>query len=273
MPRTIEEILKARGYTDADLEAAKPLLGDAKFRGALEGSIDELDTKLTKAESDNVAWSDWHQKTALPTLDKALKGEQDARSSLAGAQARLKTLQEQGLIKVAEGEGDEVDPAKKAAAAAGEPFDPKKHNLVTRDDVAAFADQEGDAIAMAQDLSAEYQELYGKPLRNFRELRKEAIAAKVPVQQYIANKFKFQEKHAEIDAADRKKYEEGIRADERSKTIAEVANPMARPPSSSRHPFTARPAGVEAGKQPWENPEGRTQERVNKALKTVLAAQ
>jgi hypothetical protein len=262
----LEEILKARGYADADLAALAPLLADQKLRGALETQIAEMEGQLTSAKQENQSWADWHKDTALPTIEKALKDAQDASADAAAQRARLKTLQDQGLIKVAEGEGELVKKPPESE------FDPSKYNLVTRADVTAFADAEGHAIAMAQDLAAEYFELYGKPLSGFRDLRKEAIASKVPVDQFVANKFKFAEKRAERDAAERKKQDDAIRADERAKTIAEVANPNARPPSASNHPFIVRPAGTEAGKQPWDNPEQRTQERVNKALKTALSA-
>lgn len=275
MARKLEDVLMASGYSATDLEALKPLLADAKFRGALETDYDALETERDKYKGEAEGWSGWYKDTGLPTVEKALKDAQDARATAASHEARLRTLQEQGLIKMAELEGE---PTKKEPAKEAPVFDPKAHNLVTLDDVTRFADAEGDAIATAQDLAAEYSELFpGKSLfgyqgsngeRGFRALRREAIAAKVPIRDFVAGKFKFQEKRTEIEKAALDAREAEIRKDERSKAIAEIANPNARPPSMSKFPLLPRPATD--GKQPWDNQEERAAARLNKALVHVL---
>ncbi len=270
--RTLEDVLKAKGYSEADLESLKPMLSDAKFRSALQDSLAEADAETERFKTEATSWSEWYQNTAIPTVDKALKDAQDARAEAAANNARLKTLQEQGLLKVAEGEGE---PTPKPSEPA--PFDPKAHNLVTLDDVTKFADAEGDAIAMAQDIAAEYAELYsGKSLfgyqgqngqRGFRALRREALAAKQPLDSYVANKFNFAGRRAEMEKAALDAREAEIRKEERAKTIAEIGNPAARPPSASGFPLLPRPM---EGKQPWDSSEERAQARVNKALTHVL---
>src|SRR5512147_1159774 len=205
MARKLEEVLRAKGYSDTDLEALKPMLTDAKFRSTLEDSLGEVESERDKFKGEAEGWSSWYKDTGLPTVEKALKDAQDARATAAAHEARLKTLQEQGLIKIAEETGEKVTPKPPEAPV----FDPKAHNLVTMDDVTKFADAEGEAIASAQDLAAEYHELFGKSLfsyqgadgsRGFRALRKEALAAKQPISQYVAGKFKFDERRQEIAA-------------------------------------------------------------------------
>lgn len=275
----LEDALKANGYTDADLTALRPMLEDAKFRGALEAQFGAVESERDKFRTESEGWSKWYQDTAAPTVEKALKAEQDARAEAAGHAARLKALQEQGLIKLA---GDDVDPAKVTPAAAGgmTTDELRKLGVVTQDDVMKFAEAEGEAIALAHDISAEYSELYGgKSLlaytgadgqtRGLRALRREAQASKRPLYDYVADKFKFGEKRAERAAADLKTREDAIRADQRSKDIAELANPAARPPSASSFAFMPRPRAD--AKQPWDNPGDGSNERVNRVLQKVLA--
>ncbi len=276
----LEDALKSQGYTDADLAALQPMLADAKFRGALESQFAAVETERDKFREESTGWSKWYQDTAAPTVEKALKAEQDAKAEAAAHAARLKALQDQGLIKLA---GEDADPAKVAAASAtgsASLDDLRKLGVVTQDDVMKFAEAEGEAIALAHDISAEYSELYGgKSLltyvgpdgqtRGLRALRREAQAAKRPLYDYVADKFKFGEKRSEVLAAETKKREDAIRADQRSKDIAELANPAARPPSASGFPFVPRPNGD--AKQPWDQPGDRSNDRVNRVLQKVLA--
>ena len=268
MARKLEDVLRAKGYSDTDLEALKTLLADSKFRGALEDDLAALESDRDKFKGEAESWSTWYQDTGLPAVDKALKDAQDANARAAGHEARIKTLQEQGLIRQANTEDDLAARAKAAADKPPEKFDPKQHNLVTMEDAHRFLDAEGDAIALASDLAAEHQALFGKPLTGLRELRKEAITAKRPIYDYVAEKLKFGERRGEIAAKAAADKEAEIRKDERTKTIAEVTNPNARPPSDSR--FTLIPGSKADGKQPWENAEERSHARVSKALASIL---
>jgi len=274
---TLEEILKAKGYSDADLVALKPMLEDAKFRGAVEDFVGSVEARVGEASAKADSWEKWYNDTGLPTVDQALQKAQDEAARAASAEARLKVLQEQGLIRVAEGQGEEPKP---------EVFDPAKHNLMTMDHAARLIDAEGEAIARVQDLTAEYSELFpGKSLRSYVgqpdsngmtprgmvALRREALAQKKDLFSYVAEKFKFGERRAEIAAAAAAEREAAIRKDERAKAIAEIGNPALRPPSASSNPFL--PAGKDAaGKMPWENAEERSAARLSKALTHVLGA-
>jgi hypothetical protein len=274
MPKKLEDILKARGYTDADLSAMSTTLNDSKFRGALEEEFGVVESMATKAQQEADGWSKWHEETAKPVLQSYMDKEQTAREEAAALREKLKVAQERGLISVAA--QDEPKPEPKA----GEKFDPKAHNLVTMDDASKFLEAEAEAIAAASDLSAEYYELFGKPLsysgenglKGMRALRLEARGAKKSVYDYTAEKFGFQKRRDEIQAAAVAANEARIRADERGKVIAETINPMLRPPTNSISPFGRRPVEVAEGKNPWDDQAGRTTARVEKALKTVLQA-
>jgi hypothetical protein len=271
---TLETVLKTKGYSDDDLKGMETLLKDPKFRTALEGSFSELESERDKLKGDNEVWARWHQETAQPMLDAAFQREQKAREEAATAAARLQTLQDQGLLKQAEQQDKPPDPKPEPSGA----FDPKAYKLVTQDDVARFAEAEGQAIAMAADLAAQFQELHGKSLYSYQSpdggrglsaLRREAVAARKPLDAYVAEKFNFAAKRAELDAAEKARYEDGIRKDERAKAIAEFANPSARAPQDSR--MTLVPRVDKEGKQPWEKPEGSVaQVRVAKAVQHIL---
>jgi hypothetical protein len=272
MPK-LEDVLKSQGYSDEDIKALGPLLTDTKFRGAVEkvaGTAEESQAKADKLEKDLGVWAEWHQKTAQPAIESAMTNEQNARAEAASLREKFKTLQDQGLITLAQQAGEPTVPQPQNPGPSLGDFDPKKHKLVTEDDVLRFADMEGDAIAAAQDIASQHYELFGTRLPSFRELRKESVAAKKSIDQYWQEKFKVSERRAEIDAKNRADAEAKVRADERSKVISELANPMTRPPSSSRAPFARRGPGSETAQQPWQNSNERSAARVEKALKTAL---
>lgn len=280
----LEEILKKAGYTDADIEANKALLSDPRFRGALEQSYGALESDLGKYKQENEGWAKWHDEHAKPTLELYEREKADALAENASLAARLKLAEEAGYAP------KRTEPAQPGqqpppAAAQPKPFDPKEHKLVTQDDVARFADMEGQAIAMANDLYEEYRQLTGKSLLDYRievdgrtlkgmqALRSEAVRAKVPLDQYVAQKFDFAGHRSRIAAEERKKQEDAIRADERQKVISQYGHPDQRPLMPSAQPFIPRAPEKqgEAPKQPWEvNAQERRTQRIERAMQTQL---
>lgn len=274
----LEETLRAKGYTDADIAALAPLLTNDRYRGDLESTLADAEYAAEVGRADSAEALRWRDEEALPKLTKAQQEAQDARAEAAGYRERMKALQEQGLIKIAE---DQEKPIVKPVA----DFDPKKYNLVDQSDVARFAELEGDAIATVADLGDEYRELFpGKSLhtyvsrdgksRGFVALRREAVAAKKHVADYVAEKFDFNGRRAEIAKAAKEVEFEAVRKAEREKVTTELVgtlgNPMARNPMGSQYPILPKPKDSN-GKQPWEAETDRSQARVQKALTHVLA--
>lgn len=262
--------LKAKGYTDEELKS--PVFQDPRFTSTLDESFSALEQERDTFKGQAETWDTWYTEKGLPTVESALKRAQDEAAARAAAEARLKVAQEQGLIKVAQDAGEPSVPV-----ASSEAFDPKKYKLVTQEDIAVYANQEGDAIMLAADVAAEYQELFGKSLysymspdgksRGMQALRREAVAHKQRLDEYVAQKFNYQAKRQELSSAEASRREAEIRADERAKAIAEVANPMMRTPSPSTRPFSLPKTGE--GKMPWDQGD-RSGERVQKALSHVL---
>lgn len=273
----LEELLKAQGFTDADIQAAGTLLGDQKFRGAVETYVGGLETDNRNFREENDKWADWAEKVNKPQMD-ALQHEKIELAAARGSlEARLQAF----------------DPTFKPGAPGAPPervvandFDPAKHGLLTRKDfeqeVNQYASAQGMAIAMANDLAMEYrrltgadmldyqtQDAEGRQLRGMTALLHEARTSKKPLPDYIASKFDFAGKRAKASEDAKRAAEEAIRKDERSKVVAEFGNPNTRPGMPSAQPFIP-PRPEAAGKMPWEIPAA---ERRNRRLSNALETQ
>lgn len=262
----LEEILKKKGYTDADMKAMEPMLTDQRLRTTLEEEYGAVSSEAAAARAEAEKWAKWHKDDAVPTIDMYLKEKNDAIARAAAAEARLTEAEKAGFAPAGSAPPKQ-DPA------PGDAFDPKKHKLVTEDDLKAgyhrFADLEGEAIALASDLGDMYRKYHpGQSLADYqgqdgktgmRALRAEAIAAKKPVDLYVAEKFNFSGKRAEADAARQKAAEDAVRADERSKIMAEFGNPSMRQASPSSQPFI--PPKAKDGGQPWQQTPTQLKER------------
>jgi len=101
---------------------------------------------------------DWA--TQVETQNQQYLRERDtAQIEAAKAAAAFKKMQDLGLIEVAE----RLEPGSVQPKAGETPaFDPKVlERYVDRDTLMAVAEREGDAIATAQDISFEHQQLFG----------------------------------------------------------------------------------------------------------------
>ena len=272
---TLEQILKSKGYTDADLEALKPMLSDSRFRTSLEEQFGALETERNdfkaKYEGKEAEIEDWRTTVVNPRIAAAEQEAVKARQEAALLREQVQIAKDYGLIP----EGDKpAAPPSVSATPGSETFDPSKHNLVTRDEIGRFADLEGQAIAMASDVLEEYRYLTGgKSLydyvgpdgkRGMQALRTEAVKAKVPLDQFVAQKFDFVGKRQAIEAKRQEEHDALVSKEAVSKYITENgANPNTRTPGPSRMPFIppkqgSSPAG--GAKQPWDVP---AQERKN----------
>ena len=281
MPK-LEDLLKQQGFTDEEIAASADLLGNQKLRGALESGYGALSTQVDEYKSENQRWADWHEKDAKPLLSLYEQERNDARTKAAGLEEQLRIAAEGGFVPTSTRKPVEAAPANGAQPAA---FDPKAHKLVTYDDIKMYADKEGEAIAMANDLYAEYNMLTGgkslldytadfdgRRLSGMRALRQEAIKANKPLEQYVGEKFNFTGLRAEREAARNKAAEDAIRADERAKFAQQYGDPNVRPLTPSRDPFIPRPREGD-GKMPWDGdrtPAQARTERLNRAMQNQM---
>lgn len=280
---TLEEIYKAKGYTDADLEVIKPLLTDSKFRGVLEGELTSLGETVRKYEDENKNWADWHKNTAEPTLSLYEKERADALSENASLKERLRLAEEGGFVPR---RSEPATPAPTVtptptAATMPQPFDASK--FLTMDQASEFAKREALAIAKSGNMLEEHRHLTGKSLieyeaktadgrtlKGLEALLEESRAANTPLDVYTAKKFDYDGKRAAIADAQRKAAEDAIRADERAKVMSTYGQVGNGPMMPSRQPFVPRSSGENA-KQPWER--GTDRDRTNARVANAMAVQ
>lgn len=268
MARKLEEILKAKGFTEEEMVALKPMLENAKFRASLEDEFANADYFAEVGRKDSAEALRWREEEALPQINKALDSERKARAELAAKNEQLRVLQEQGLIKLEE---QQIQKAEE-----------QKPTYVTEEQLkgyyGTFAEAEGAAMVMVQDLAAEYQDLYGKSLFNYtnqegkrglQALREEAKAQRsTNLYEFVSKKFDFTKKREEIKVQREAEHEKQIRADERAKVVAETINPLLRTPRPSIAPLIT--AKDKDGKMPWDNPEERKQARLERVTQKAL---
>lgn len=281
MPK-LEEILKKRGWTDEDLKAQEALLANPRFRDSLESEYDsaarDRDAALQLAEETEKKWNDWRDSTAVPTIDAYAKDTMEAKAEAAALKAKLEMAEKAGFLPG----GTPPDPAQPTPPTQPT-FDPKAHNVPTWDDIKRITASEGDAIALANDLAAEYAHLTGggtlfdyqgqNGQRGMRALRAEAMQARQPLYDYVAKKFDFQGKRTAIETKRQQEHDEAMRKEGESRVIAQYGNPALRAPMPSRHASMFGPK-EEQSKQPWqENANDLRERRLERALQTELKSQ
>lgn len=102
-------------------------------------------------------------------------------------------------------------------------FDTSK--FVTREQIAQTVAESALIDASIHDIAVEYHELTGKPLKDASKLVQEAIQARKPLGQYVAEKFKFAElKDARAKADIQRQIDEAVAA-ERSKLLSDGSLP------------------------------------------------
>lgn len=274
----LEEILKARGWTDEELKAQEALLANPKFRMALEEEYGVVSKKATEAEAalqaEKDTWAKWHQETAIPVIDQYQKDAVEAKAEAAAMKARYDEAVKQGYVPAVAQPAANPNPAPAAADPAQ--FDPRKHGVATIEDLGKLAATEGDVITMEGDLAEEYHALTGqrlfdyqtttgdgRTLRGRAALRYEAGQKRIGTPQqfydFVANKFDFAGKRKADADKRQKEHDDAIRADERSKAAAEYGNPNLRMPMPSRFPFI--PPKPKTDGQPWEQTSSQMRER------------
>lgn len=228
--------------------------------------------KATDLIAQNREWA-----TQVETQNQSYLRERDtALANDAASSARIKKLTELGLLQVAENlEPGSTTPRAGESAA----FDPKLlANYVTSDTLLQVAEREGDAIATAQDIAYEHQQLFGGDAAkrlNFRELRREAVSRKIPVESLWVEKYGVSAARDARAAADRAAHEKKIADDAitRYKSEHPETNPLLGPQTISRTPFTGRvlSAGEGAARtQPWQKSDAeRENARVAKVLPSL----
>jgi hypothetical protein len=277
---TYAEYLKSQGASEDEIKILDtPVARRAYDR--LEAAVVEKDAAAKAAKEREDAYYEqmntWHdgQEKEFKTVEGQLIA---ARTREAAAVSALRTAHERGMVDVAKDLGFNLDapviPVKK-----DEPVAIDTSKFVTTENVLALAEREAESIALMSDIAAEHVYLFGAPLRNARELRREALTRKVSLEQVWQEKYGVVAARTAKDAAEKKAAEDLIRKNERELVTAEFAsrygNPETRPLDVSRSPVAPRPT-VNREKAPWEtglDGEGGSNDRVRRATQNALKAQ
>jgi hypothetical protein len=285
MARNAKQILMEQGYTEAEVT---PMLNDqrmVKMLEAEEAARDRLNSELTDMRGVLKRTEDWYNGTALPTIEQANRNTVAAHAKAAQLEEQLKREAELGLRRVAQQDGGAGAGASSNSAPAGTPNNaPTATTLderyVSTDTFRQTADQFGTAIAMAQDIADDHQELFGKRIPggvtklrdDFMQARKEGFQGNMA--QFADKQFGFTTKRQELAAKARADEITAARADERQKVTSEMLNPNTAPMSTSRNPFVkqrVQGGTTEGANQPWDtSPERRASARVSKFAAQVL---
>lgn len=310
------DMLKKAGAKPEDLEAMRPMLENPDYNNALlnefkmredaknaaearardfESKNNDYVTQLADATSkaaSEAAKSEemvkWYTDTASPAYQNAMNDAIKSREYAAQLEARLKAAEEYGFnvpkldppAPVAALPNQPVIPQAPVPPTASVPVDlPDLSKFAKTDDLMTYYSQAGDAIAQAQDIAFEHQQLFGldKPI-SFTDLRQKAATEKQPIRSVWEREFNVSGRKAEIEqtrqakiTADRQAEIDQARKEAREQALSEVGNPMTREPQVSRHPNFAFSRDRE-GKMPWGQSSDRSVERVGKVM-TTLAKQ
>jgi hypothetical protein len=268
---TLEEMLRAEGATEEDLKTLVTPATRKLFEKQMAAAAE------AKRRSDEIIRQNEEWRQTVESQNQTYLRERDTALANAAAEtARLKKLQDLGLLQVAEN----LEPGSTQPKPGETPaFDPKTlERYVDRDTFLGAVDQEGDAIALVQDIASEHQLLFGNdPSKrlNFRDIRKEAKERKVPFVRVWEEKFNIPAARQVLAAKEKSEYESRIAAEAVTKYKSEhpETNPMLATPQISRTPFTNRPiTGVDPKAQPWNRTDGEKAGRVGKVIQNLEKA-
>jgi hypothetical protein len=238
----------------------------------MEAATSEAAAARKRAEekyAQNVEWGKEVEK-----LNQGYLKERDtAVIEAAKANAAFQKMQELGLLQVAEN----LEPGSTQPKPGETPaFDPKTlERYVDRDTFLGAVDQEGNAIALVQDIASEHQLLFGNdPSKrlNWRAMRAEAKERKMNVEQLWMEKYNVPSARTALAAKEKSEYEARIASDAITKYKSEhpETNPLMAVPTISRTPFTGRVPSASDASKPWLKSEGeREQARLAKVLPKI----
>lgn len=240
MAQSVEEVLRATGWTDDEIKAL-----DQSKREGLTRIVTSANEEREKAELALRSQREEYDKTIAP----ALASWADSDTKLSTENAALKTY----LQKVKEGGylPPEVVSAMPNFGASPTPTMTPGSPTRTTDgrfvasgtapvvDTKKIEQEIGAAFSFAADTQWNYRQLYGQEMPDSpTALIREAAANRMSPSDWAAKKYNFAAKKAEIETAKTKAREDAIRKEEREAVLKEVSertgnNPNVRTPQES----------------------------------------
>jgi hypothetical protein len=261
----LEWLKQESGLTDDELKTYETILGDGKFKAMLKKVItsnDSLAAAKKTAETELEQFTTRYNSEFVPAMRDVTNQAITREGEVASLKAKLAKAKEFGLAIDDEPVKAAVDPPR----APGSP-DP---NVLTRDDLSRFSQQQSNTILALQDLNAEHFSTFGAPLGNTQELVAEAERQRLLGNKNYTLRNAWEAKHnvaakrAEIQAAQQKKHDDEIReATKREMVERQGSNPYTRSAQVSRYDrYKASDAGQD-GTKPWQAARGARERNTN----------
>jgi hypothetical protein len=268
MPK-LDEILKAKGFTDEDLKVLTPTM-----RETLEQHYSALETERDTLRSVNDEWKTKLDTEYQPAITKAEKVAADARLEAAKLREQVAIAKDFGYLTDENTPQNPTNPNSPNPNPSPAPFDPKQYNLLTASDAAVFAQAQGKAMAVYVDIAAEHQRLFGKPVEDFSVIYDEFLASlkrnpQATMRGTWESKYKVADRRAEITKQEQAAHDEAVQKEAVAKYISEHGgNPNLQMRTPSNQPFIpAKPAATNG--LPWERgtPNQLKTQRIERANK------
>lgn len=274
------DFLKSQGATAEDIAILDTPVAQRAFDKQQANATAAAADALARGQAEaNSTWEQFYKDKVTPQYDGMATREAQALAEAARAKEALITLNKQGLsdlaVKMGYVPADGAAPVVPANPALPAGFDASK--FMTVEQATQLADREGQAIATVQDIAIEHASLFPNSRLNFRELRAEAVAKRIPLEQLWMDKFGVAKARSDAEAARIQAHDDAIRKETRdavtTEFISKYANPETRPLIPSSSPLAPRPA-TGRDKMPWERNENEAaSDRVVRATQKVLASQ
>lgn len=241
------------------------MLNDPKLRSTLEKQYGAIVTERDTYKQRDTEWQQLRDTVYQPQISRAEEEAARIRLEAAGLREQVQIAKDYGYITADQQQEADRKQRERQALAAHE-YDPKRHPTFA--DVEKFAEAEGQAIALASDLAAEYAylnggkslfeyeaEIDGRRMRGMTALREEAKRSRKNLDAYVSEKFNFRGKREEMSAKRQQEHDDAIAKAATEKANLEWAqrvgsNPNLRPAVPSSQPFV--PVKASDGQQPWQ---------------------
>jgi hypothetical protein len=282
-----KDLLKAQGYTDAEISKMETEFGGDKMSRAFSEPVRQLNEarqQLADAVAAKEDFEKFYQDEVLPKVSTVYQDAINSRTRAAALETRLKAAQEFGFLsdpKILDGivPGTTVLPPNPVPGSPGAPGAPASGDgkpdprYVLADSFARSVDSIPEMLANLTDISNQHYVLFGQPLPNVQEIVRKAkdSKGKLNVRTVWEQDYKVAEKRTEIDKIRQDAHDKQIADEAVRKYASEHQMPFSTPGRTSvaAH-FT--PKSSEEARQPWKDQaavRGRRQERRELFMKSA----
>lgn len=243
---TVEEILRQTGLTEEQIKAL-----DASIIGGFTQVLNTAETARADAQEAERRYKHLYESEIVPALNKWGSEQATLMAERDFYKAQNEGARTAGFIpKDVPGYTPGSPPAQPPRGADGR-YVAEGNPVPGSPGIRDVQREMLIGIGNAQWAMNEHLRLYGTPMPDdFEQLMEQSMAKVLPFRQYVAEKYKFEERRKQIAETKAKEHDDSIRKDERQKIEKEYAerggsNPNLRPASASH--FASVRKAVQSG--------------------------